>query len=221
MNTLSHRLSLSWLLFSNPVELFDRIGRDPCYRDGIFDWIGGLRLQTSVRILDLGCGPGASALELARRRYDVTTLDRSERMIARLRKTAEAQRLIVTTRVGDACETGLLQKSFDVVIGASLLNVVERPGPLVAEALRLLRPGGRASFYFPNPAFNRANALRFIEDNRLQPRSAAILLTWGSAARKFDDHTAQSLFRDAGAEEILLCKHLGGMVSSITGRRAA
>jgi hypothetical protein len=91
---------------------------------------------------------------------------------------------------------------------------------LVAEAMRVLNPGGLVSFYSPNHTMTRARARRVIRDQKLPPRSAAILLTWSSAARKLDDQTAEGLLRGAGIEDIRVRPHLAGMVSSVTGRRA-
>ena len=208
-------------MLSNPVELFDRIGRDPCYWAGLSEWLDALALSTDVRILEMGCGPGAIALELARRQHAVAAMDCSERMIARLEKAAAKAELRVTSHVADACETGLSSCAFDAVIGASLLNIVGNPGALVTEALRLVQPGGKVSFYFPNSTLNRTNSLRFIRDKRLPPSSAAMLLTWSGGARKLDEPVAEALLRTAGAKEIQLRKHLEGMVSSVTGLRAA
>lgn len=50
-----------------------------------------LDFDKSIKILDVGCGTGRHAVELARRGYDVTGVDRSEPMLRRAReKAAEA-----------------------------------------------------------------------------------------------------------------------------------
>jgi hypothetical protein len=91
---------------------------------------------------------------------------------------------------------------------------------LVVEAVRILKPGGMVSFYHPNGMMNGVSAQRFVREQKLPPRSAAIFLTWSNAARRLDDKTAQELFRGAGVEDIRLRTHLAGMVSSVSGRRS-
>lgn len=212
-----HRLSLVGLMFHSPVDLFDRVGRDRYYRAGILDWIDSLSLQHGARILELGCGPGILALELARRGFRVSALDRSSAMIKRLEATSKAGRLEVETRIGDACATDWPSGAFDAVIGASLLNIVKDPEALTVETVRLLAPGGQASFYFPHLAFNQENVRRYITANDLPASSAAILLTWSGFARKLDASTAHTLLSKADARNIRFREHFDGMTGSITG----
>src|SRR5437867_3497849 len=48
-----------------------------------------LQLTVGATILDLGCGPGRHALELARRGFHVTGVDRTARYLAAARKHAD------------------------------------------------------------------------------------------------------------------------------------
>jgi len=50
--------------------------------------IDELRLPPSSRILDIGCGTGRHAVELARRGYKVTGVDISSGMLAKVEKAA-------------------------------------------------------------------------------------------------------------------------------------
>lgn len=220
MNVLFHQLSLAGLLVYSPGALFERLARDPWYWGGIVDWVDGLRFSPGARVLELGCGPGGLALELARRQYAVTAVDRSSRMLARLVRAAEREGTHAEVHMGDACDTGLPGGTFDVVLGASILNVVASPTALVAESLRLVRPGGTISFYLPNPSLDRPNALRFIRDKPLSTASAAILLTWAARARKLEAPAVDAWFQAAGVQQTRIRTHLGGMLSSFTGQRA-
>lgn len=221
MRTWLHRVSLAGLLLLSPARLFERIAHDPWYRDGLFDWLNGLRLPSGTQVLELGCGPGALALELARRDLQVSALDRSAAMVDRVRDLAALHDLPISIHQGDACASGLAPDSFDAVIGASLLNVVKEPMALLQEALRLVKPGGLISFYLPNPSFRRDAVLDFIRAHRIPPSSAAILLTWSCNARALGHEQLLALFAEAGLEAAQITHHLGGMLSAVSAQRPA
>lgn len=75
-----------------------------------------------ARVLDIGCGPGALSLPLARAGAEVTALDISEGMLARLRESADVEELPVKT-IGcswwnaDIRRLGF-KKKFDLVISS-------------------------------------------------------------------------------------------------------
>jgi len=51
--------------------------------------------RKNARILDVGCGTGRHAIELAKRGYSVVGIDLSESMLAHARKKAEAEKVSV------------------------------------------------------------------------------------------------------------------------------
>jgi ubiquinone/menaquinone biosynthesis C-methylase UbiE len=71
-------------------------------------------------------------------------LDMTPEMIARARRNAEAAGLAnVEVREGMIEEIPLPDESVDVVISNGVLNLSTRKSRAVAEAMRVLRPGGR------------------------------------------------------------------------------
>lgn len=90
-----------------------------------------LKLSPGSKIIDMGCGTGRHALELARRGYKVTGLDISARMLNEGRKISAAENLDVNFIQADAVEFTLIRK-FDACIclceGAfGLLSMNEKP----------------------------------------------------------------------------------------------
>ncbi|MFB3739514.1 MAG: class I SAM-dependent methyltransferase [Candidatus Velamenicoccus archaeovorus] len=97
-------------------------------------------------VLDVGCGTGENALELARRGHDVLGVDRVERAIAKARAKARERRLDAAFLVWDALRLDELGRTFDTAIDVGLFHTLQdEERPVYAASLRAaLRPGGRA-----------------------------------------------------------------------------
>jgi SAM-dependent methyltransferase len=101
---------------------------------------------TGLDAVELGCGTAYVSAWLARRGARVTGIDVSPKQLATARRLAAEHAVPITLTEGDAETTGLASSSFDLVVseyGASLWCEPER---WIAEAARLLRPGGRLAF---------------------------------------------------------------------------
>ena len=97
---------------------------------------------TGTRLLDVATGPGYIAAAAAERGAEVTGLDFSETMLA----FARARTPEVEFVSGDAADLSFEDATFDAVTAAFLLLHLGTPERAVAEAARVLRPGGRAAF---------------------------------------------------------------------------
>ena len=96
--------------------------------------------------LDLGCGAGLIALAAAERCATVHALDASNGMLERLSQRAQAAGLDnVELILGDMRRIPLPDRSVDVVMSCYALHHLTDDGKelAIAEALRVLRPGGR------------------------------------------------------------------------------
>jgi 2-polyprenyl-6-hydroxyphenyl methylase / 3-demethylubiquinone-9 3-methyltransferase len=102
-----------------------------------------------VRILDVGCGAGFLANELARHGLAVTGLDASASSLAVARRYDGTG--TVRYELGDAYELPHPAASFEVACAMDFLEHVEDPARVVAEISRVLKPGGLFFFH----TFNR------------------------------------------------------------------
>lgn len=112
--------------------------------DFIESEIGGDR---SVPILDIGCGTGRHAIELARRGYRVTGIDLSPSQIARAREKAAAAGVAPELVVGDARALPF-EGRFGLALilcegGFALMETDEMNFEILRGAARALRSGGK------------------------------------------------------------------------------
>ncbi|WP_420454633.1 bifunctional 2-polyprenyl-6-hydroxyphenol methylase/3-demethylubiquinol 3-O-methyltransferase UbiG [Rubrivirga sp.] len=98
-----------------------------------------------ARVLDVACGGGLVALPLAEQGFRVTGVDLSERSLEEARRRvppgAEA-----TFRVGDATALDAEDGAYDAVLLFDMLEHVEDQVGVIAEAARVVRPGGVVLF---------------------------------------------------------------------------
>ena len=106
------------------------------------------RLKSDDRVLDVGCGTGALALEVARalgQAGRVVGVDPSAQQIARARTKAARRNLAVNFEVGVIESLPLPDRAFDVVLATLMMHHL--PAQLrtrgLTEIARVLVPGGR------------------------------------------------------------------------------
>ena len=101
--------------------------------------LGAVEAGTDTQLLDVGSGPGDLAAAAAERAADPVGIDVAPSMVRRAAMAHPG----IPFRVGsfEAIPGGA--GSFDAVVGNFVFNHVGRPGVALAEAHRVLRPGGR------------------------------------------------------------------------------
>jgi ubiquinone/menaquinone biosynthesis C-methylase UbiE len=94
-------------------------------------------------VLDLGCGAGHTALAFAPRVAEVVAVDLAEAMLAQGRRLARERGIgNVDFRLGDVERLALPDASFHVVTSRFSAHHYPAPEKALAEAVRVLRPGG-------------------------------------------------------------------------------
>jgi SAM-dependent methyltransferase len=106
-------------------------------------------------VLDLGCGTGRVALDLAARGHDVTGLDSEPSFIAALAARARQRRLAVRAQTADARSFALSGQTFALAIApmqvAQLLGGREGRTRMLACVHRHLDPGGLLAVALADP----------------------------------------------------------------------
>ena len=110
---------------------------------------GDLRGKT---VMEIGCGPGTSAIYFASRGADVVGIDISRKAIDDMNGLC-ARNGINNVKGICANVLDLSQfEPFDFVFGSMILHHIEPFGAFVAQLRRILKPGGKAFFYENNAA---------------------------------------------------------------------
>lgn len=104
--------------------------------------LSAVDVRPGMRLLDVASGPGWGAAAAAARGAEAVGVDFASAMVAEASRAYPA----VEFREGDAENLPFADASFDAVIcGFGLLHMAE-PDKAIAEARRVLRPGGRYAF---------------------------------------------------------------------------
>jgi ArsR family transcriptional regulator len=101
-------------------------------------------LLPPLEVADLGCGEGYLTIEAARFARRVVAIDRSEAVLERARASAQRRRARnIEWKRGELEKLPLKNESVDVALLSQALHHAAHPAKALAEAARIVRPGGR------------------------------------------------------------------------------
>ena len=134
------------------IERLEYRGTDPtfvAYREAYLDL---LDLPPTAAVLDLGCGTGVVTRAIAAQdgfAGTVTGIDQSQEFIAAAQRLATDAGVgdRVEFVVGDVHELDVPAASFDAAVAHTLLSHVRDPLAVLAEAARVIRPGGSVAIF--------------------------------------------------------------------------
>ena len=110
-----------------------------------FLWAGALAaLLPPLSVADFGCGTGVLSVAIARWASRVWAIDQSEAALTQARERAGREgRANITFLREDLHRLSLPPASLELVVISQSLHHVEAPPAVLAEAARILKPGGR------------------------------------------------------------------------------
>ncbi|MGW6062627.1 class I SAM-dependent methyltransferase [Streptomyces sp. NPDC055189] len=164
------------------------------------DFVAWLGCGDGLRWVDVGCGTGALTAAVARRCRPrlVVGVDRSAGFVGAARAGADASACFV---VGDGLSLPVRGAGCDVAVSGLVLNFFPAPGAAVAEAARIVRPGGLVAAY----VWDYAEGMAFLR------HFWAAAVAVDPAAAELDERRRfpvcgqdrlRSLWRDAGLVDV-------------------
>ncbi len=117
--------------------------------------------------LDIGCGEGHNTRLLAGRGARVTAVDISQVFIRHARQSEEQEPMGIDYRVASAVELPFDDAAFNFATGFMSFMDIPETGRVLAEAYRVIKPGGFLQFSFTYPCYDTPHRRNLRDDNGL------------------------------------------------------
>ena len=146
-------------------------------------FVDRIGITAGMRVLDVGCGDGTTAVPAAQRGAEVLGVDIAANLVAAGRRRARALGVdTIRFETGDARDLSwLADDSFDVVV--SVFGAMFAPDPMkvASELVRVTRPGGRVVMgnWIPGDPTMVAQILRISSAYAPPPAGAVSPMAWG------------------------------------------
>ena len=113
----------------------------------VIDLLSRLRAEAPERIIDIGCGPGNSTLEILRKypAAGIVGLDSSPAMLEKARSASNEIRWVLRSATEDLSQLGL----FDVVFSNAAFQWIPDHKALLNNLFRIVKPGGVLAVQIP------------------------------------------------------------------------
>jgi ubiquinone/menaquinone biosynthesis C-methylase UbiE len=149
--------------------------------------VGALGIKPPVRVLDLGCGDGTTAVPLARLGADVVGIDIASNLVeAGNKRAAQLGLTRLKFQEGDACNLeGVPDDSFDLTLSIFGAMFAPKPFDVAKEMVRVTKAGGRIVMgnWIPNDPTFVSQVLKISSAFMPPPPEGFISpMTWGVEA---------------------------------------
>jgi len=167
--------------------------------DALVERIG---VAKAMKVLDLGCGDGNTAVPAAQRGADVTGIDIARNLVeAANRRAAQLGLANLKVREGDATNLeGVPDASFDLVVSIFGAMFAPKPFDVAREMVRVTRPGGRIVMgnWIPNDPTLVAQILKVSSAYTPPPPEGFVSpMTWGVESNVVERFGAAGIPRES------------------------
>jgi ubiquinone biosynthesis O-methyltransferase len=165
-----------------------------CYRRRMhqaLSWLDNTNLYKNSKILDVGCGAGMMAKEIANRGYEISGIDYSYNMVKKAKDICKVNtNFSIHFLQGDVESLPFKDSVFDAVLCLGVITYLKSEQKALREISRILKPGGTMILSILNK-FSLAKCLdmSIVVKRRLQRVAGNRIVSWKNRGEMRKDHS--------------------------------
>jgi ubiquinone/menaquinone biosynthesis C-methylase UbiE len=173
MESLKTRLKATWMAgdFGVIARMIEKGGDD---------FVDSIGIRPGMKVLDVACGTGNTAIPEAKKGADVTGVDIATNLLEQARKRAEAEGLKIQFDEGDVEALQYADSSFDAVVTMFGAMFAPRPDVTASEMIRVTKPGGFIAMGNWTPEAFVGQMFKVGSTHVPPPPGMSIPVQWGS-----------------------------------------
>ena len=148
-----------------------------------------------LRGLDIGCGEGHNTREVAKCGARMAAIDIAEKFVQAAQALEDEEPLGIDYRVASAVELPFADETFDFATGFMSFMDIPETDRVIAEAYRVLKPGGFLQFSIVHPCFDTPHRRNLRNDDGI-----TYAIEVGDYYRNLDGEISEWLFGAAPPE---------------------
>ena len=173
METLKSRLKATWMAGD-----FGVIAR--MVEKGGADFVDSIGIKPGMKVLDVACGTGNTAIPEAKKGAEVTGADIATNLLEQARSRAEAEGLQIKFEEGDVEDLKYADDTFDAVVTMFGAMFAPRPDVTAAEMIRVCKPGGFVAMGNWTPEAFVGQMFKIGSTHVPPPSGMSVPVQWGS-----------------------------------------
>ena len=150
---------------------------------GGYEFVDRLDIKPEMKVLDVACGTGNTAIPEAKKGADVTGVDIASNLIEQARARAEAERVKAKFDVGDAEDMHYPNTAFDAVVTMFGAMFAPRPDVTASEMKRVCKSGGFIAMANWTPEAFTGEMFKIGAKHVPPPPAMSPPLEWGMEAK--------------------------------------
>jgi SAM-dependent methyltransferase len=173
MEALKGKLKATWMAgdFGVIARMIERGGDD---------FVESVGIKPGMKVLDVACGTGNTAIPEAKRGADVTGVDIATNLIEQARARAEAEGVNVKFEEGDVEDLQFGDDTFDAVVTMFGAMFAPQPDVTASEMIRVCKPGGFIAMGNWTPEHFVGQMFKIGSRHVPPPPGMSVPVQWGS-----------------------------------------
>lgn len=145
---------------------YNAISKGKFYVEALKLFLKPLMVKRGFTVLDVGCGTGATTVQLAKsvgKAGKVYAVDVSEKMLKIARKNLKTFSHRVIFQLRDAADLRYRDNTFDTVVASGVVYWLEEPEVGMREMVRVLKKGGKIGISAPTSNLTKEKVERLVQ----------------------------------------------------------